>query len=252
MKRFLKLAGIIVVALMFLSCLGLAFPVEVVGLVLFGWIPFLLRTPPRMTVEPTAIAVAGVALLLLIAITHSLARWLFVHFQAGLALQRPWRLRWSAAIVGMVVLLFASGIRLIVTVHQVGWLATTKEPLIYAGGVRQAARRSASRNNLKQIGIAFFAHEQKRGKFPPGGTFSATGEVKEHFKPWGHSVNWRDPAEGINKSPDGFGAPWGGGAQFSFMDGSVRFISEGIDPAVLRALSAPAGGEKIPENWDER
>lgn len=34
-----------------------------------------------------------------------------------------------------------------------------------------------------------------------------------------------------------------------FMDGSVRTISEKTDPAILKALSTPNGGETIPEEW---
>jgi hypothetical protein len=72
------------------------------------------------------------------------------------------------------------------------------------------------------------------------------GEVNAEFKPWGHPVNWRDPARGINRSPQGFGGtPYASGAQFSMADGSVRFVSERIHPDVLRALSTPAGGEEI-------
>lgn len=67
------------------------------------------------------------------------------------------------------------------------------------------------------------------------------GEVNADFKPWGHPVNWRDPVKGINRSPHGFGGPpYAGGAYFSMADGSVRFISERIEPEVLRALSTPA------------
>ncbi len=72
------------------------------------------------------------------------------------------------------------------------------------------------------------------------------GEVNAEFKPWGHPVNWRDPAKGINRSPRGFGGPpFAGGAYFSMADGSVRFVSERINPKVLQALSTPAGGEEI-------
>jgi len=73
------------------------------------------------------------------------------------------------------------------------------------------------------------------------------GEVRENFKPWGHPINWRDPALGINQSPQGFGSPWPGGAQFLLMDGSARFLSDNVDPELLKALSTPAGGEKLPE-----
>jgi hypothetical protein len=70
------------------------------------------------------------------------------------------------------------------------------------------------------------------------------GEAAGHFKPWGQSGNWRDPADGINTSPDGFGGP-DGGAVFVFCDNHVRFIASDIDQAVLRALATPDGGERI-------
>jgi hypothetical protein len=71
------------------------------------------------------------------------------------------------------------------------------------------------------------------------------GEIGAGFRAWGDPVNWRDPAAGINASPDGFGGPPNQrGAQFLLMDGSLRFVSEDTDPAVLKALATPAGGDK--------
>ena len=57
------------------------------------------------------------------------------------------------------------------------------------------------------------------------------------FKPWGHPANWRDPAKGLNQSPEGFGGPFPGGANILFADGSVRFIKNTINPTVFRALA---------------
>src|SRR5262249_45237366 len=73
------------------------------------------------------------------------------------------------------------------------------------------------------------------------------GEVADNLKPWGYPANWRDPALGINKSADGFGGPWKTrrGVQFIFVDGSWHFIKEDIDPATLKALSTPDGGESV-------
>lgn len=74
------------------------------------------------------------------------------------------------------------------------------------------------------------------------------GEVNSLFKAWGDPTNLRDPAEGINQSPSGFGSPFRGGGQFLFADGSVRFLSETIDPAILKALATPSGGEEISDD----
>jgi len=75
----------------------------------------------------------------------------------------------------------------------------------------------------------------------------SSGEVNSEFKPWSHPLNWRDPMLGINRVPDGFGSPFTGGAHFLLGDGSVRFISDSIDPTVLKALATPNGGEPVGE-----
>jgi type II secretory pathway pseudopilin PulG len=75
------------------------------------------------------------------------------------------------------------------------------------------------------------------------------GEVGTNFMAWGDPENRRDPANGFGTAPNQFGvaAPGIGGVQMCLADGSVRFVSENIDPAVLKALATPAGGEMIGE-----
>ncbi len=46
--------------------------------------------------------------------------------------------------------------------------------------------------------------------------------------------------------PDGIGGPFQGGVQVMLMDGTVRFISNDIDPDVFKALMTIGGGERIP------
>ena len=75
------------------------------------------------------------------------------------------------------------------------------------------------------------------------------GTVGEQFKPWGHPANVRDPAPGINRSPDGFGGPPGwNGAMFLMCDGSVKFLRDDTDLRVMKALATPAGGEANPDD----
>jgi prepilin-type processing-associated H-X9-DG protein len=310
---------------------------------LAGWIIFPIKTLPKMTWEPAALAVAGVALAIVVLLTHGIARWLYEYAKAEARPACRWQFRWSVAIVSLVVIMFASTICMIVFVHESSWLLTSDKPWFEMSGARQAARRMTSVNNLKQIGLAFHNYAMTLGRLPAGGTFTQegemlhswetmllpfmehgeikpnmtlpwdhpenvhwfrtilrdfinpgvrvddhvdaqgyalshyaansqviganrqmdfkdvsdglsttilAGEVNNYFKPWGHPVNWRDPASGINESPDGFGGPWtSGGANFLMMDGSVRMLGKDIDPAVLRALSTPNGGEKVSDDF---
>jgi hypothetical protein len=75
------------------------------------------------------------------------------------------------------------------------------------------------------------------------------GEVNANSKPWADPTNIRDPSLGINASPDGFGGPYKGSAVFLLVDGSIRTISETIDPQVLHALTTPAAGDDASGDW---
>ena len=89
----------------------------------------------------------------------------------------------------------------------------------------------------------------------PDGTFQTilAGEAQGNFRAWGDPGNTRSVGLGINKSPHGFGAQWNSGsgcrnitgANFLFADGSARFLSDTIDPRVLKALSTPDGREVV-------
>lgn len=64
------------------------------------------------------------------------------------------------------------------------------------------------------------------------------GEVGGDLKPWGHPLQWRDPALGLNTAAHGFGTPVGrDSVQFVMLDGSVRaFDGRRTDPEFLRLL----------------
>ena len=75
---------------------------------------------------------------------------------------------------------------------------------------------------------------------PEGATTILAAEVAGEFKPWGDPTNLRDPARGLDASPDGFGGPTGEGANVLFADGSVRFMRPTTSPEVIRALGRPS------------
>ncbi|MCH9724084.1 MAG: DUF1559 domain-containing protein [Planctomycetes bacterium] len=67
-------------------------------------------------------------------------------------------------------------------------------------------------------------------------------EIGEQFKPWGDPANIANPVNiiGVGKK-----SPATGGNHVLLSDGSVRFFSEDVDPAILKALSTPGGGEIV-------
>ena len=71
------------------------------------------------------------------------------------------------------------------------------------------------------------------------------GEVGSGFRAWGDPRNVRDPADGIGTRPDQFGLPNRNDVAFIFADNHGKRINKEINPAVLRALATPDGGETI-------
>lgn len=80
----------------------------------------------------------------------------------------------------------------------------------------------------------------------------AIGEVAENFQPWASPWNRRDPADGINAVPWGFGGPPSQqGALFAFFDGQVRLISRDVDRRLLTSLGLPTDGFPQDE-WESK
>ena len=73
------------------------------------------------------------------------------------------------------------------------------------------------------------------------------GEVSGGFMAWGDPENRRDPANGFGTAPNQFGGPvtGRGGVSMLLADGSVRIISENVNPQTLKALASPAGNEQV-------
>lgn len=343
-KRILITIAAVLFGLLLLACAGFVVPFEIVGRLAFGWVFFLWRVLPDVTVEPGPWLTLLVCGALLTAGLHGFLRWLYREAQRSRHPQSNtvaiWPFRWTAALLTLVLLMFVAGIAMVGATHQLAWLATMDGPIVESSG-RAVARRSQSRNNLKYIGLAVHNYHDQVGTLPPGVTINDRGELlhgwparllpyldstelyeqidfdrpwhdpanapvfrrsvpplllplmKEthdangyalsgyaanvhvmggtgahafdefpagmsytilageaagNFQPWGSTSNCRDPLNGINRTPDGFGSNYDG-AQFLFLDARVLFLSENIDSAVLEAISR---GQEAPraEFWD--
>ena len=97
---------------------------EIPLVLLFGWTVFLIRTAPKMTAEPAAIAVGVAAFAAAVAVGHRLGGWLWQGRRSeGETPARPGRRFRSAISIAFIILFaFAAGIGMIATVHQVAWL----------------------------------------------------------------------------------------------------------------------------------
>ncbi len=71
------------------------------------------------------------------------------------------------------------------------------------------------------------------------------GSIRDNIPPWGQPGNFRDPALGLNRYPNGFGGPSDEHIPVSFVDGHVTMLSRGIDDELLKAIATPKGGENV-------
>lgn len=65
------------------------------------------------------------------------------------------------------------------------------------------------------------------------------GEIKGNHTPFGYPYNWRELNAPLCAGADSFGA-WADGATFVLADGSVKFLSNTIDPTALHKMAKAA------------
>ena len=142
--------GLLLVFGLFLAVDGFLFLAELPLTLAFGWPVYLYRIVPQLKPDPWSVVSAIVCLVALVLGSHAFLRWLYA---ASSTEPRQWPWKRTLQLVGLVVLMFVSGIAVTGMIHQTGWLIRSREPLV-EGGVRVAAARAISANNLKQIGLA--------------------------------------------------------------------------------------------------
>ena len=168
------------VALIGAYALGAAIFSEIGRILLFGWIAFLGRTIPRVTVNPSGIVSGAGTLLLLVALVHYFGRWLVRASSAESGvLPRPWRSRWSVSIVGSLILMFAVGYCSVGLARHLGWIFSSGSmyaPRVFGTSRPHPDARAEEARHLKDLGLAFQYYDGVHLRFPAGATYGASGE----------------------------------------------------------------------------
>lgn len=123
------------------------FPALKVPLLLaFGWIRYLNRVIPLITPNWGALIVGVIGLGLLVVGVHFFLRWLYRSWNHGeveaAIAERKWYTRWTIVGTVLFILMFATSIAFIGTVHQLGWLIKSDEPMMVSSWAGSNIKRS--------------------------------------------------------------------------------------------------------------
>jgi hypothetical protein len=113
----------------------------------FGWIGFLKRVVPEITVNWNAIGMVILCSVLIVGGIQWLGSWLYAYGCAQNTERQRWRWQWSFSLYATVWLLFIAAMGATGFVHQLAWLMTSKEPLMvereYRGDLLRKLRNQA-------------------------------------------------------------------------------------------------------------
>jgi hypothetical protein len=170
-----------VVILVLLSGGFVPWPLEVLFFLVAGWIFFLVRVGPQITLNFGSLLTAVLALMLIGISMHLALGWVYrATTPAGEGSLRRWRLLRTAGLASLVLLAFAAGIAAIGVVHQVVWLVLDPGPLTKGG--REVAARIKSENNMRLVALALHNHHATLGYFPPGYTVDVQGQPQHGWQ----------------------------------------------------------------------
>lgn len=118
--------GIIVTLIVGIVLLAIPISRDVTIAIVLGWVSFVRRVFPLVTIDWLNTALFIGSLVGLVVLLHAFLRWLYRETSGG---ARSWSLRWTAMTVVTTVLMFVAGISMIGVVHQVSWVAVGAEPM---------------------------------------------------------------------------------------------------------------------------
>lgn len=102
------------------------------GPLLFGWIPFLGRTLPEISLNWDLIGMAGLCFVILFLAVHYLVTWGISARPSEPAVKPQWRRGQTFAVLCAIGVMFLAGMAMGGIAHQIGWLLNSDQPMVEA------------------------------------------------------------------------------------------------------------------------
>ncbi len=131
-----------------------------------GWLHFLLRTQPQVSLQARALGEALVVVAGLGTGLHFFLRGAWRRMRSAEASPQAWPVRWSLSLLAVLVLLFLATMSTVGIGHQVGWLFNKQEPMLKSTWDELPMRQHSRMRQLCAYVQAFQENP------PPGKTLS--------------------------------------------------------------------------------
>lgn len=266
-----KLAAASVVGMLLLAIALGGIGGEVVRRLIFGWAWFLGRVVPGVRVSGEGIFLGVLCLVLFTGGLHLFLRWIYSEITrqrtGTVEIQDCWTPRWTACIVGVLLLMFVAGIAATGIAHQAGWLVRGRSEFMVARlEVGEYRGQNDLENRMKMVGLGAANHVSTHDFFPGGvrdkqGRYlhswltqllpymvNVGGQV-DYDRPWNDPVNsayfksvvplFLNPEVGELRSPEGYA--------LSHFAGNARFLGSprklGMGDLTAGSSNTILGGE---------
>lgn len=126
--------GILLVLFLIVDSLGLFYAASIlplIGTVLLGWIHFLAQTLPLVRLDAASIFTFLLCFGAFYGLVHVFGGMIYTHVTTQRGEAKPWRAKWSVAIVSACVLLFAAGMSGVGLFYSTQRVAQSDEPLFH-------------------------------------------------------------------------------------------------------------------------
>lgn len=176
-----------------------AFLFEVPAFLAVGWVMYIGRVVPKLTIDAGSAGLFAVCLVLAAVFGQQFCAWIWRANQT----ESRWRFKWTAIALAMILTLFAAGIAMTGVVHQTAWLAKSPVKLIrFGGNSREAALRVMCASNMRQIGYALQLYAKANdGQYPQRLDQIAGGDSVNHPDVFTCPSGFEEPAGGSTTQP---------------------------------------------------